>query len=353
MRLDGDGGDFECHQHLEAGRYDPMMLDDRKAAILSAVVQEYIGTALPVGSGRVASSAHVGVSAATIRNEMSALEEQGYLTQPHTSAGRIPTDKGYRFFVDHLRAIDPVLAKADSSMVSEFFESANSELETMLNRTSDLLSDLTDWTGVVVGPSVEVATIRSVQLVDLSSRVVMVVAVLSNGAIEKRTVETADEVTREIVADAGRRLADVVVGRSIVDLAVDLTPDDDPLVSAAIEAIREAGRNAEVFVGGASRVASAFEAVEQVREVLAILEQQIVVVSLISDVIERGMRVAIGEETGMAPLAECSLVVAPYNVGGEAAGTIGVIGPTRMNYSQALSAVAVVSLRLGQALSEE
>jgi len=328
------------------------MLDERKAAILSAVVQEYIGTATPVGSGKIASSANVGVSAATIRNEMSALEEQGYLAQPHTSAGRIPTDKGYRFFVDSLRSTDPVMARADSSRVSEFFKSANSELETMLHRTSDLLSNLTDWTGVVVGPSVAVATIRSVQLVDLSSHVVMVVAVLSNGAIEKRTIESVEEVTPEVVADAGRRLADVVVGRSFDELASGLAPADDPLVAAAIDAIREAGRSSEVFVGGASRVASAFEAVEQVREVLAILEQQVVVVSLISDVIDRGMSVAIGEETGMAPLSECSLVVAPYSVGGTAAGTIGVIGPTRMNYSQALSAVAVVSLRLGQALSE-
>ncbi len=329
------------------------MLDHRKAAILSAVVQEYIGSAMPVGSGRVASAASVGVSAATIRNEMSALEEQGYLTQPHTSAGRIPTDKGYRFFVDHLRSIDPVLAKADRSMVSEFFDSAGSELETMLDRTSDLLSSLTDWTGVVVGPSVEVATIRSVQLVDLSAHIVMVVAVLSNGVIEKRTIETADEVNRDIVVDAGQRLAKAVVGCSFAELSENRAPDDDPLVTAAIAAIREAGRNAEVFVGGASRVASAFEAVEQVREVLAILEQQVVVVSLISDVVGRGMRVAIGEETGMAPLAECSLVVAPYNVGGDPAGTIGIIGPTRMDYSQALSAVAVVSLRLGQALSED
>ncbi len=329
------------------------MLDDRKAAILSAVVHEYIGTAQPVGSGRIASAAQVKVSPATVRNEMSALEDQGYLTQPHTSAGRIPTDKGYRFFVDHLRSTDPVLQKADSSLVSDFFASANSELETMLHRTSGLLSSLTDWTGVVVGPSIEVATIRSVQLVDLSSHVVMVVAVLSNGVIEKRTIETADEVTPSVVEDASRRLAQVVIGRTFAELSVGDMPDDDPLVTAAVEAIREAGRSAEVFVGGASRVASAFEAVEQVREVLAILEQQVVVVSLISDVIDRGMRVAIGEETGMAPLADCSLVVAPYSVAGEPAGTIGVIGPTRMDYSQALSAVAVVSLRLGQALSEE
>jgi heat-inducible transcriptional repressor len=116
--------------------------------------------------------------------------------------------------------------------------------------------------------------------------------------------------------------------------------------------LREANEGAEVFVGGASRLAAAFEAVDQVREVLGILEKQLVVVSLIDDVLERGMQVAIGEETGVDVLAECSIVVAPYHIEGQPAGTVGVLGPTRMDYSQALSAVAVVSRRLGTALSE-
>jgi heat-inducible transcriptional repressor len=128
--------------------------------------------------------------------------------------------------------------------------------------------------------------------------------------------------------------------------------DDDPLLQAAVDALGAAGREAELYVGGASRMAGAFDAVEQVRDVLTILEQQIVVVTLIRDVLDRGMRVVIGEETGVELLAECSLVVAPYVVDGEAAGTIGVLGPTRMDYSQALSAVAVVSRRLERALGE-
>ena len=329
------------------------MLDDRKAAILSAVVREYIETAQPVGSGRVATAPGVAVSSATVRNEMVALEEQGYLTQPHTSAGRIPTDKGYRFFVDVIRDNEPALQASDQGRVTDFFADAHGELESMLARTSDLLSAITDWTSVVVGPSAETARIRSTQIVDLSSHIAMVVAVMSNGVIEKRTVEVADELTPEIVEDAGRRLAAAVDGKAFHELDTDSLPgDDDPLVSAAVAALHEAGRHSEVFVGGASRVASAFDAVEQVRGVLTILEQQIVVVSLIRDVLDRGMRVAIGGETGVDTLAECSLVVAPYSIEGEAAGTIGVLGPTRMDYSQALSAVAVVSRRLGRALSE-
>ncbi len=328
------------------------MLDDRKAAILSAVVQEYIETAQPVGSGRIATAPEVGVSSATVRNEMVALEEQGYLAQPHTSAGRIPTDKGYRFFVDLLRSDEGEIAPADPSQVRDFFAGAHGELESMMSRTSDLLTRLTDWTAVVVSPAVEQARVRSVQLIDLSSHIAMVVAVLSNGGVEKRTLEVATELTPEIVDEAGRRLAATVEGYTLDELAGVEAVDDDPLLRAAVAALSEAGRKAELYVGGASRLASAFDAVEQVRDVLTILEQQIVVVTLIRDVLDRGMRVAIGEETGVEPLAECSLVLAPYAIEGEAHGTIGVLGPTRMDYSQALSAVAVVSRRLERALSE-
>ena len=329
-----------------------MMLDDRKAATLAAVVHEYIHTALPVGSSLVSRSPGIEVSPATVRGEMALLEDQGYLAQPHTSAGRIPTDKGYRFFVDLLRHNEPSLQASDEGRVKEFFDDAHGELESILAHTSELLTTLTDCAAVVVGPTSDAATIRSTQLVDLSTHIAMVVAVMSNGVIEKRTVEVAKELTPDIVEEAARRLSAAVEGKTLIELGADLLRDDDPLLVAAIDALHAAGQLAEVYVGGASRVASAFEAVDQIRDVLTILEQQIVVVSLIRGVLDRGMRVAIGEETGMEPLSECSLVVAPYAIEGELAGTIGVLGPTRMDYSQALSAVAVVSRRLGRALSE-
>lgn len=329
------------------------MLDDRKAAILQAVVQEYIATAVPVGSGRVADGPGVDISSATVRNEMAALEKQGYLTQPHTSAGRVPTDKGYRFFVDRVRRRTPALAAADRRQVRDFFASAHGEVESMLSHTTDLLSALTQWTGVVVGPSSESATVRSVQLVDLSSHVLLLVAVLSNGVIEKHALEVEDRLTPEAVAGACDRLGRAVVGRSTGELE-DLGPDpSDPLAAAAVEALRSSGPGHEMFVGGASKLAAAFDAVEPVRAALDLLEQQLAVISLIREVLDRGQRVAIGEETGLMPLSECSLVLAPYEVRGQDAGTIGMLGPTRMDYHQALSVVAVVSQRLGAALSED
>lgn len=329
------------------------MLDERKAAILSAVIREYIETAQPVGSGRVASAPGIDVSPATVRNELAALEEAGYLIQPHTSAGRIPTDRGYRFFVDALRGSQTELATADPSTLRDFFAGTHGQLESMMQRTSDMLTSLTDWTAVVVSPSIDQATIRSVQIVDLASHIGMVVAVLSNGVIEKRTVEVATELTPEIVEDASRRLVQTVEGKTLAELE-QAAPDDrpDPLLDAAIAALSAAGRHAELYVGGASRLAGAFDAAAQLQEVLALLEEQIVVVSLVRDVLDRGMRVAIGNETGLEPLADCSLVVAPFAVDGISAGTIGVLGPTRMDYSQALSAVAVVSKRLERELNE-
>lgn len=332
------------------------LLDERKAAILRAVVEGYIETAQPVGSGHVVRTASVGVSPATVRNEMVALERDGYLEQPHTSAGRIPTEKGYRFFVDTLQQPGS-LARDQRHQVSEFFATAHGELERMLEDTTRLLASLTDYAAVVVGPQHEGATIKSVQLVGLTDKVALVVVVLSNGIVEKHRLDLPEECDEVLIAAATECLTETLVGHGIGG-ADEPVPTGDPrtdeMVRLAIEAVgpTQASEAEAVYVGGAARMASAFDGVETVREVLLILEQQLVVVSLIRDVIDRGLSVAIGTETGIKPLAECSLVVAPYSVEGGPAGTVGVLGPTRMNYPQAMAAVAVVSKRLESALGE-
>lgn len=333
------------------------MLDERKAAILRAVVEEYIETAQPVGSGHVASAPGVDVSSATIRNEMAQLEADGYLLQPHTSAGRVPTEKGYRFFVDHLRA--PVrLPGASAEQVRAFFQRAHGEVEEMLSATGRLLSNLTDLASVVVSPSSVEARVRSVQLVGITATAALVVVVLSDGTVEKHAVEVpadiGDERLGAATAHLSRHLRDAFRSQLPVVPATGEGLTDD-LVERAAGALAEQERRSEaehVFVGGTARVAQAFDALETVRSVLGILEQQYVVVTLLRDVLDRGLHVAIGSETGVAPLAECALVVAPYEIEGERLGTIGVLGPTRMNYPQALAAVAVVSDRLSDRLAE-
>lgn len=332
------------------------MLDERKTAILRAVVQEYIETAQPVGSGHVAQAEGVRVSAATVRNEMAVLEQEGYLRQPHTSAGRVPTDKGYRFFVDHLTHPGH-LERAKVEQVHNFFGASHGAIEQMLQDTSRLLAGLTDYAAVVVGPSSEASTVRSAQIVALSARLATVVAVLSNGAIESHHLELDEEMTEQRVHAASAHLAHHLAGTPLgreQQLASSGDEVVDRLCTAALAALHSAAQHDEdaVFVGGAFRMASAFDAVEIVRNVLATLEQQYVVVTLLRDVLDRGLSVAIGAEHGIEPLSSCSVVVAPYAVEGERVGTIGVLGPTRMNYPQALAAVEVVGERLGEHLSE-
>ena len=296
-------------------------------------------------------------SAATfVRSILSRLEEEGFVQQPHTSAGRIPTDKGYRYFVDHL-SVRGHLDDVRTEQVREFFTSAHGAVEQMLSDSSRLLSRLTDYAAVVVGPATEAATVRSAQLVGLSSRMATAVAVLSNGSVVNETFELPDDTSDAGLAGATAHLAGHLHNRVLRD-ATGAPPTGDGAVdelcrrALAALADRLSADETPLYVGGAARMAAAFDAVEVVRSVLATLEQQYVVVTLLKDVLGRGLSVAIGAEHGVEPLAACSVVVAPYLVDGEPVGTVGVLGPTRMNYPHALAAVEIVSEQLGARLAE-
>jgi heat-inducible transcriptional repressor len=207
----------------------------------------------------------------------------------------------------------------------------------------------------VVGPKVEQADIRSVQVVGLSARQAMVVAVMSNGSVESQHLEFDVEIPETRLGAATVHLQRALVGRALVDLGDVVTSGDpgvDSVCSNAVTALRQASADNPVFVGGASSMASAFDAVDVVRQVLHTLEQQYLVVSLVRDILNRGLSVAIGAEHGVEPLASCSVVVAPVVVDGQQMGTVGVLGPTRMDYPQALATVEVVSDRLGRRLGE-
>ena len=330
------------------------MLDDRKTAILGAVVQEYIATATPVGSGSVAGRPSVNVSPATVRSELSSLEREGYLVQPHTSSGRIPTDKGYRYFVDNLTQPGR-LDRATQRQVGEFFSAAHGRLEEMLHQTSNLLSDLTHNAAVVVGPRADAVAVRRVQLVGLSATAATVVVVFVNGSVEHVTLDLVDGDDDDRLAAASVHLSSQLDGTVLEvhpTLSTSGDADVDRLSVAALERMRTIAAADHVYTGGASEVARAFDAVEVVRSVLYTLEQQFVVVSLVSDIVNRGMSVAIGVEHGVEPLSACSVVVAPVVVDGEHLGSVGVLGPTRMDYPQALATVDVVSAQLGLAIEE-
>ena len=331
-------------------------MDERKAAVLRAVVESFIDTAQPVGSRAVSDLSDLRVSAATIRNEMASLEAEGYLAQPHTSAGRVPTDAGYRYFVDRLGPGH--LDEAETRQISSFFRHAQGQIEERLADTSRLLSQLTAYAAVVVGPLHDPATVRSAQLVDLGASRLLLVLVTSSGSIERSMIELAPgaAVNPSDVGAASAVLNDAFVGASLGTVpTVDPTGkrEVDDLVATTLDALTPLSHQAgELYVGGAANMAGQFDAVSTVKSVLAVLEEQLLVVSLLGDLVERGVSVAIGTETGVAPLSECAVVVAPYKVDGEQIGTIGLLGPTRMDYPKALAAVHVVSSRLGESLGE-
>lgn len=333
---------------------DKDALDPRKAAILEAVVSEYISAAQPVGSATVAAATELEVSAATIRSEMVALEKEGYLTHPHTSAGRIPTDKGYRHFVDQL-APTGTLGKPEQQKVATFFDQVHGEMEEMMARASGLLSELTSYAAVVVPPSHEAATVRSIQIVSIDDERAVVIAILSDGAIEKRIISVDGGAEAATLAVAATLLSDEADGKPLGALSVTATnnPRLDALVSLGARVLSEMASSGDerVFVGGGAKVAQAFDAVETVRNVLTILERQLVVVSLLRDVLHRGLSVAIGSEHGYEPLASCAVVVAPVTVDGEELGAVGILGPTRMHYPETLAAANAVSKRLSDKLA--
>ena len=332
------------------------MLNDRRAAILQAVVETYIETAQPVGSSRVVSGSGIAVSPATVRNEMTALENDGYVVQPHASAGRVPTDKGYRFFVDQLGS-GQLLQPHQARRVGQFFEHAHRELEGLLRDASTLLAGLTQTAAVVVSAPESAAEIRSAHLVSLNDRHAMLVVILSNGSVHKPRVDLAEGTDAATVEAASGVLA-AALERTTTTALVSPSPIGqdgvDALVGDAFAALQAdmAATSTHLYVDGASNVAKSFDGVSMVSEILSLLEQQLVVTNLLRELMDRRVKVSIGSETGVDELANCSLVLAPVVGSGGYAGTVAVLGPTRMNYAETLAAVETVSDRLGRALTE-
>jgi len=335
-------------------------LDERKAAILRAIVEHYVSSAQPVGSQTVTQTAGLGVSAATVRNEMSVLERDGLIAQPHTSAGRVPTDMGYRYYVDHLAGAGSLPA-AERRRIADFFTSASMAMDDLLHQTSQLLARVTAHAAVVVGPQADAVTVRSVHIAQLQPRVLLAVLVLSNGAVEKETVVLDTDADAADVVAASNRLAEHLSGRRLAELVAATYPGTagdgvDAIAGVSCEALAAwvaAHHGEPLYVGGVSLLAAEQEAFASTTTsgLLELLEQHVVLCAILRELLGPGLTVRIGAENELADLRECSLVLAPYIVEGETVGTVGVLGPTRMDYRKAQAAVATVSRQLGQQLS--
>jgi heat-inducible transcriptional repressor len=339
-------------------------LDDRKAAILKAIVQDYVRDGEPVGSKRLVEEWSFGVSAATIRAEMAALEEAGLIAQPHTSAGRVPTDKGYRFYVDSLVEAAP-LQPSQRAALEELLIGA-ADLEELLRRASAVLSKLTRFAGIVAAPRLDRSRLRHVELVRLGPSSVLTVLIADTGRVEKRMLDLDTDVADHDVQRAGQAVNGAAVGLRMQDgadvvagLANGAPPELRPLVEAVADAVRagtsEPPHAEHVFVGGTANIAAAgyFDRLEQVKRVYETLEEQVVVLKVLRDTLSAGdPAVRIGAELALDELAACSIVASRYGAAGDAVGSVGVLGPTRMDYPRTLTAVQAVASSLEKALAE-
>jgi heat-inducible transcriptional repressor len=336
------------------------MVEERRYEVLRAIVEDYVATEEPVGSKALAERHHLGVSPATIRNDMASLEEGGYITQPHTSAGRVPTDKGYRLFVDRLASIKP-LSPPERRAIESFLEGAV-DLDDTIGRTVRLLAQLTHNVAVVQYPSFVRSTLRHVELVSLTSTRVMFVLITDTGRVEQRSVEMPEICSERLLAElrshinlncAGSRLSDVPAQLSTIVSKFEL--DDVAVVQAAIFTLTEmsAEQNEErIVLAGTSNLAKfGGDFTVSVRPVLEALEEQVVLLRLLGEAAE-SVTVKIGHEHHDFGLHSTSLIAAGYGRAGDPLANLGILGPTRMDYPGSIAAVRAVAAYVGAFLTD-
>jgi heat-inducible transcriptional repressor len=339
---------------------DDPPLDDRKLRILRAVVAEYVSVGEPVGSKRVVEVAHLDVSAATVRHEMAALEELGYITQPHTSAGRVPTDKGYRRFVDDLAASGAVQSPR-RELVGELLGPAR-DVEELLARTSTVLTQLTRLVSLVIAPAMDASRLKLVELVGLTPASALLLLVADTGRVEKRLVELPAGTTEHDLDRVRAVLGDHLRGQALRDVHARLSALADEAPADLRELLAElAGATAtdltdetvhHVFVGGQASLAGeeSFER-DQLSRVLQLLEERVTLARLLSETTaDDEPTVRIGGENEVEDLRSTSLVAQRYRL--VTAGSLGVLGPTRMDYASVLATVRAVADQLQASLSD-
>lgn len=331
------------------------MSEERRLEVLRAIVQDYVRTSEPVGSRSLLERHQLGVSAATVRNDMAALEEDGLISAPHTSAGRVPTDAGYRLFVDRLQQIKP-MSRAERSAIRRFLEGAV-DLDDVVTRTTRLLSSLTQQVAVMQYPSLSRSTVRHIELVPLGGPRLMVVLIVNTGRVEQRVVDAGRDLTVDVDQVARLRLLvnEQSVGQPLTSVAPrlatmlddEIAPGDRVLAEAVARALADAAQEETeervVLAGTANlaRVGSDFPT--SLSQVLEALEEHVVLLRLMSSMSSvddtDAVAVSIGAENPYEPLRTTSVVTTTYG----AAGGLGVVGPTRMDYPQAMVTVRAVA----------
>ncbi len=336
------------------------MSDERRMEVLRVIVQDYVSTREPVGSRAIVERHHLGVSPATVRNDMAYLEECGYIMQPHTSAGRVPTDKGYRHFVDQIATLKP-LSVAERRAIESFLSGAI-DLDQVLERTARSLAHLTHLVAIIQYPSLQRSALRHLEIVRLAEHHLLLVVITENGRVEQRTIEFPG--TLPDLEPLRARLNEKLVGlrlsglaEPLAALAEELPPDLRPLLEAIgpqlVEMMRSDTEERIVMAGTANLARSTTDFQRSIGPVLEALEEQVVMLRLLSEMAKE-IAVRIGTENRHEGLSEASLVTATYGdgpAGGGPVGALAVLGPTRMDYPGTMAAVRAVARYVSQILN--
>jgi len=336
------------------------VLDDRKLAVLRAIVQDFVSTEEPVGSKTLVERHNLGVSPATIRNDMAVLEEEGYIAQPHTSAGRVPTDKGYRLFVDRLASVKP-LSPAERRAIQQFLDGAV-DLDDVVGRTVRLLAQLTRQVAVVQYPSLTRSSVRHVELLALTPTRVMLVLITDTGRVEQRVVDCPAPVPDELLIDLRARLNAAIDGRrftdvpaAVADLAGAFDASERAIVSTVLsvllETLVEKHDERILLAGTANLMRLGHDFADSLQSVLEALEEQVVLMRLLGEAATSDVTVRIGHENPYEGLSTTSVVASGYGRGDEVVARLGVIGPTRMDYPGTMGAVRAVARYVGHILA--
>ncbi len=339
------------------------MVDDRKLAVLRAIVEDYVATEEPVGSKALVERHGLGVSPATVRNDMATLEEEGFIAQPHTSAGRIPTDKGYRLFVDKLTTVKPMSA-AEKRAIATLLDGA-ADLDDVVHRSVRLLAQLTRQVAVVQYPTLSRSTVRHVDVIALTDLRLLLVLILSTGRVEQRVVDHADALSEDDLgtlrysvnrAVVGERIADAVTALSALrsDGSAALQSVTTSVVAALSEAMIDHRSDERVAVGGAANLARFGDSFDTaVRPLLEALEEHVVLLKLLGEASTDGaVTVRIGHEGPYQELSSTSVVTTGYGPGEEPFAALGIVGPTRMDYPGTMAAVRAVARYVSRILDE-
>lgn len=344
-----------------------MEMNERKRKILHTIINEYVSNAEPVGSRHIAKNLDLGLSSATIRNEMADLEEMGYLEQPHTSAGRVPSDKGYRFYVNELMSGYEVSQK-DIDMLAMAMEMKLNQFDKVIKQTSVLLSQLTNYTAVLMAPEMKHGAIKTIELIPIDSASMLIVLVTNEGIMKNKRIHIPKNINHDMIPQisallkeklSGLRLNEIDV-KKINEIKMALGSNYEMLFSVLdfiTDIIDDIQKETEIYLSGVTNIFNfpEYKDISRAREFIEFLDDKKSVAKMLSDANlddEKEIRIRIGSENDLDIMQNLSLVTADYHLGGKTAGRIGIIGPTRMDYSKVVANINQISKYLDKLLNE-